>query len=147
MITPDIKYPGESSLVFVDLGFGKNRLGATALAQCFSQMGDECPDLTETDALVSLFRTVQSHIKAGVIASGHDRSDGGLITTLLEMAFTGDCGINIIVEDVQNASALEYLFSEEVGCVVEVLPKHLDRVTDDFKSAGLDCRLNLLRHD
>jgi phosphoribosylformylglycinamidine synthase len=134
VITPDIKKPGESSLLFIDLGKGKNRLGGSSLAQVFNQLGDESPDLDDSDLLKRTFNSVQQLISEGLVLSGHDRSDGGLITTVLEMAFAGDCGIdiNISAEDLKHestegkdklqrfsTSALPLLFSEELGLVIE----------------------------
>jgi phosphoribosylformylglycinamidine synthase len=119
--TPDIKRPGESLLIFIDLGKGKNRLGGSALAQVFGQVGDECPDLEDPKLLSRSFRAVQELLSKGLILSGHDRSDGGLVTTLLEMAFSGNCGMKVAADGV---AALPFLFSEELGLVLEILPRH-----------------------
>lgn len=126
VITPDIKRPGESNLLYIDLGRGKNRLGGSALAQCFKQVGDEPPDLDEPDLLRNTFKAIQELIDKGLILSGHDRSDGGLIVTLLEMAFSGNCGLHIslskglgIGEDFNERDILPILFSEELGMVIE----------------------------
>ncbi|MBC8413244.1 phosphoribosylformylglycinamidine synthase, partial [bacterium] len=83
VITPDIKQPGKSHLMLIDLGMGKNRLGGSSLAQVYSQIGNDCPDVDDPALLKSAFRAVQSMIDKGIILSGHDRSDGGLITTIL----------------------------------------------------------------
>jgi len=96
-VTPDIKSPEESVLIFVELPGGQTRLGGTALAQCYNQLGDACPDLDDPKALVGLFEATQELIETRSLLAGHDRSDGGLITTLLEMAFAGDCGIQVDV--------------------------------------------------
>ena len=95
VITPDIKRPGESRLLFIDLGMGKNRMGGSALAQCYSQVGDESPDVDDPGLLKRSFNAIQDLISEDLVLSGHDRSDGGLATTLLEMAFAGNCGIEI----------------------------------------------------
>ncbi|MEF9426272.1 MAG: phosphoribosylformylglycinamidine synthase [Candidatus Mariimomonas ferrooxydans] len=95
VITPDIKKPGQSNLLYIDLGNGKNRLGGSALAQVYNQLGNEPSDVDDPKLLKITFRTIQLLIAKGLILSGHDRSDGGLITTLLEMAFAGNCGIEI----------------------------------------------------
>ncbi|MCD4694404.1 phosphoribosylformylglycinamidine synthase, partial [bacterium] len=92
VITPDIKEAGESCLWFVDLGNGKNRLGGTAFAQVLKQIGDESPDLDNPDIFKKSFNVIQKLIDSNLILAGHDRSDGGLITALLEMAFAGNCG-------------------------------------------------------
>ena len=130
VITPDIKRPAESRLLYIDLGNGKYRTGGTALAQVYGQIGDESPDLDDSQLLKRAFNAVQTLISEDVILSGHDRSDGGLIVTLLEMAFGGNCGIEVNLAVSSQHSALSLLFSEELGLVVEYLPKNEDRVTE-----------------
>jgi phosphoribosylformylglycinamidine synthase len=98
VVTPDIKRPGDSKLLYIDLGKGKYRIGGTALTHVFSQIGNESPDLDDPQLLKNTFNAVQRLISEDLILSGHDRSDGGLITTLLEMAFGGNCGIEIDIK-------------------------------------------------
>ena len=98
VITPDIKQPGKSKLLFIDLGNNRNRLGGTSLAQVYNQIGNESPDVDDPKLLKKAFNAVQELISKDLILSGHDRSDGGLITTILEMAFSGNCGIEISLE-------------------------------------------------
>jgi phosphoribosylformylglycinamidine synthase len=126
VITPDLKRPGQSKLLFIDLAPGKKRMGGSALAQCYRQVGDESPDVEDTALLKRSFNLVQHLISEDLILSGHDRSDGGLITTLLEMAFAGNCGIEIDLKSAEAAvsSALPLLFSEELGMVVEYSPEN-----------------------
>ena len=136
VITPDIKRPGESKLLFIDLGMGKNRMGGSALAQCYSQVGDESPDVDDPGLLKRSFNAIQDLISEDLILSGHDRSDGGLATTLLEMAFAGNCGIEIDMRVSSQGSesresdreAIQLLFSEELGMVIEYLPENEDRI-------------------
>ena len=94
-VTPDLKAPGKSKILFIDLGTGQDRLGGSALAQVFGQVGDKSPDLDDPQLLTRTFHAVQRLIEDDLILAGHDRSDGGLATTLLEMAFSGNCGIEI----------------------------------------------------
>jgi len=125
VITPDIKRPGESRLISIDLGNGKYRLGGTAFAHVHGQIGSESPDLDDPQLLKRTFHAVQKLISEDLILSGHDRSDGGLITTLLEMAFGGNCGIEVNINcelQIENC-ALSLLFSEELGLVIEYLPE------------------------
>jgi phosphoribosylformylglycinamidine synthase len=119
-VTPDIKMPGTSKLLFIDLGNGRNRLGGSALAQVFGQVGDLSPDLDDPQLLTRTFKAVQQLVADEMILSGHDRSDGGLITTLLEMAFSGNCGITIDLG--KHVDSIASLFSEELGLVMEYLP-------------------------
>ncbi|GBE33810.1 phosphoribosylformylglycinamidine synthase [bacterium BMS3Bbin06] len=128
VITPDIKKPGESRLIYIDLGLGRYRMGGTALAHVYSQVGDEPPDLDSPDILKKAFGAVQELITGGLILSGHDRSDGGLITTLLEMAFAGNCGIEVDIGK-EGVEPLRLLFSEELGLVFEYLNVNEDTVT------------------
>jgi phosphoribosylformylglycinamidine synthase len=123
-VTPDLKMPGRSNLLFIDLSGGKNRLGGSALAQVFGQTGSESPDIDDTELLKRGFNAVQKLISKRLILAGHDRSDGGLITTLLEMAFAGNCGIDINLpsESVHSIDPIATLFSEEAGLVAEYLP-------------------------
>jgi len=127
VVTPDIKRPGESRLIFIDLAGGRNRLGGSALAQVLGQVGDSSPDVEDTALLAGAFRAVQELIKENLILAGHDRSDGGLITTLTEMALSGNCGIEVKIPE--NAEKIPWLFSEELGLVIEYLPSFEDRVT------------------
>ena len=140
VITPDIKRPGESRLMFVDLGNGKDRMGGSALAHCYNQVGNESPDIDDPKLLKKCFNFVQDLISRDLILSGHDRSDGGLITTLLEMAFAGNCGIEINIEG-QGARGkgqeIPLLFSEEAGLVIEYLPANEKRITDALKTVNI----------
>lgn len=134
-ITPDIKSPGESSLWFVDIAAGKHRLGGSALAQVLSQVGDESPDVDDAQLLTNVFNTVQRMIKESVIVAGHDRSDGGLVTTVLEMAFAGNCGFDIKAEA---DDPLAFWLNEELGVVVEVPNKNHKKFTKLIEQSGLD---------
>jgi len=116
VITPDIKQHG-STLLFIDLGNGHNRLGGTALAQVLGRLGSETPDMDDPALVKGAFLAIQELIDRDLILAGHDRSDGGLITTILEMAFSGNCGLEIDMQG--NETPLELLFSEELGLVVE----------------------------
>lgn len=117
VVTPDIKSPGHSRLIFIEVTGGKARLGGSVLAQVYGQVGDESPDVDDPKALESVFNAIQTLIAENLILAGHDVSDGGVITTLLEMAFAGNCGININMEG--GRSAIERLFAEELGAVIE----------------------------
>ncbi|UCH44063.1 MAG: phosphoribosylformylglycinamidine synthase, partial [Nitrospiraceae bacterium] len=154
VITPDLKGPGESRLMFIDLGKGKNRLGGSALAQVFSQIGQESPDMDDTDLFQNAFRAVQRMIFDGLILSGHDRSDGGLITTLLEMAFAGNCGIEVelCIKSLESGEgnpgagtreedAISFLFSEELGLVIEYLPNREEELTSILRNSSVDYQI------
>ncbi|MBI1810745.1 MAG: phosphoribosylformylglycinamidine synthase, partial [Nitrospirae bacterium] len=138
VITPDIKQPGKSKLLFIDLGNNRDRLGGTSLAQVYNQIGNESPDVDDPKLLKRAFNAVQELISKDLILSGHDRSDGGLITTILEMAFSGNCGmeINFKMQDSRfkiQDEIIPMLFSEELGLVIEYLPKNEKKITAELK--------------
>lgn len=137
IITPDIKMAGKSNLMFIDLANGKNRLGGSALGQVFKQLGNISPDIDSPKKLVNAFNALQELIDKNLILSGHDRSDGGLITTLSEMAMSGNCGIDIRIFTKKDTIA--QLFSEELGFVIEYLPeneKNIERVLRKYRVEG-----------
>lgn len=125
-ITPDIKKPGESMLLHIDLSDGKTRLGGSAFAQTLGQIGNKCPDLEDSEKLLDLFNNIQDLIKQDLILSYHDISDGGLITTLCEMAISGNCGMKANIMSYDNKIARA--FSEEPGVVIEVLQSDVKKV-------------------
>ncbi len=131
VITPDIKAPGESLIIFIDLSKGKRRLGGTAFAQCFAQLGDKCPDMEDPMLLKKAFNKVQTLIDKNLILAGHDVSDGGLITALLEMAFSGSGGLRIKIE--QGESIIPELFSEEPGLLIEVHKRKVKKLKNFLK--------------
>ncbi|MCG2708893.1 MAG: phosphoribosylformylglycinamidine synthase, partial [Thermodesulfovibrionales bacterium] len=142
VITPDIKKPGKSRLLFIDLGNNRNRLGGTSLAQVYNQIGDESPDVDDPKLLKRTFNSVQELISKDLILSGHDRSDGGLITTILEMAFSGNCGIeiNFKIQDSRfkmQDEILALLFSEELGLALEYLPEKEYEVISLLKNSDV----------
>ncbi len=135
-LTPELNSSPESLLLLIDLGFGRNRLGASALAQVFSAIGDEPPDVDDPTTLRRFFETIQSLIRSQSLLAYHDRSDGGLFATLVEMAFAGGTGIEIQLDDLAG-STIEKLFNEELGAVIQVRPEELDAVLEAFDRAGL----------
>jgi phosphoribosylformylglycinamidine synthase len=119
-LTPQIKLDrGDSDLWLIDLGAGRDRLGGSALAQVFNRTGGVPPDLDDAKRLKALFDLVQEANASGLLLAYHDRSDGGVITTLLEMAFAGHCGLEIHLDGWAEAT-LRTLFNEELGAVVQV---------------------------
>jgi phosphoribosylformylglycinamidine synthase len=137
-VTPDLELPGEGRLLYVDLAAGRHRLGGSALAQVYGQIGDAVPDVEDAALLERAFNVVQQLIAGGMIAAGHDRSDGGLVTALLEMAFAGNCGIDVDLDDAA-ADPIALLFSEELGLVLEVSAEHEASVLDAFARADVPC--------
>jgi phosphoribosylformylglycinamidine synthase len=146
VITPDIKRPGESRLIYIDLGKGKYRLGGSALGHVYGQIGSESPDMEDSQLLKHTFNAIQRLISEDLILAGHDRSDGGLITTLLEMAFGGNCGIDVTLKE-QRAKSKEQreeiplLFSEELGLVIEYLPAKEEIILGVLKNTEIPYQL------
>jgi phosphoribosylformylglycinamidine synthase len=133
VVSPDIKKPGLSRLIYIDIGKGKYRMGGTALAHVYGQLGDESPDLEDPQLLKQTFHLIQKFIADDLILSGHDRSDGGLIITLLEMAFGGNCGLDLNIHCPNPYPLFSILFSEELGLVIECLPVNEDKIIADLK--------------
>ncbi len=135
VVTPDIKKPGQSQLIFVDIAGDKTRLGGSALAQVYGQVGNESPDVDDPEMFKRAFNAIQKLISDDLILAGHDISDGGIITTLLEMAFAGDCGLKIRMEGPWNP--LERFFAEELGAVIECHPGGVRKVLEILDSFQL----------
>ena len=135
-LTPQLA-EGDSTLVLIDLGAGKNRLGGSCLAQVYGQAGDETPDAPTPDELKAFFHGIQQLNLEGRLLAYHDRSDGGLFVTLLEMAFAGNVGLDITLP----AAGLKELFSEELGAVVQVATKDLDDVVARLNASGLTAQV------
>jgi phosphoribosylformylglycinamidine synthase len=139
VLTPQLRLErGDTVLLLVDLGDGKNRLGGSTLAQVFGQMGDISPDLDDAQRLKSFFNVVQALHAADRLLAYHDRSDGGLFAALAEMAFAGRCGLAVEL-DALPGTPLEALFNEELGAVLQVNQTAQDEVIAAFKGAGLRC--------
>ncbi|ADE16074.1 phosphoribosylformylglycinamidine synthase [Nitrosococcus halophilus Nc 4] len=136
-LTPQLRTDvGETVLILIDLGKGKNRLGGTALAQVYQQLGHHPPDLDDPEALVRFFTAIQGLNGDGLLLAYHDRADGGLWVTLCEMAFAGHCGIQVDL-DALGADPLAALFSEELGAVIQVRRQDQEQVLACFQGAGL----------
>lgn len=126
----------DSRLLLIDLGHGKNRLGASIAAQVFCKMGAEAPDVESAKELRSFFETIQKLNAEGKILAYHDKSDGGLYTTALEMAFAGHVGVTLDISKLAG-SELEILFNEELGAVLQVATENVSAVLSAFENAGL----------
>jgi len=107
-------------LWLIDLAGGRNRLGGSALAQVYGELGDEPPDLDEPQRLTQLAAALGELRNHGLLRAYHDRSDGGLFATLVEMAFAGHCGLDIALP-ASRGGALAQLFAEEPGVVVQIM--------------------------
>ncbi|WP_087719103.1 phosphoribosylformylglycinamidine synthase [Salinicola salarius] len=140
-LTPQLRLDqDESDLILIDLGRGQNRLGGSALAQVYGQVGNVCPDLDEAEDLAAFFSVIQGLNADGKLLAYHDRSDGGLIVTLLEMAFAGRGGLEIKLDWLTDdaVGAVDALFAEELGAVIQVNRQDTEFVLAQFAAAGLE---------
>jgi phosphoribosylformylglycinamidine synthase len=131
-LTPQL-CEGDASLILIDLGEGKHRLGGSCLAQVYGQVGDETPDAPAAEVMKAFFDAMQQLNREGKLLAYHDRSDGGLFVTLVEMAFAGRMGLEIDLP----VAGLAELYSEELGAVVQVAAKDVTEVLARFSSAGV----------
>ena len=140
-LTPQLRLDlGDSDLILIDLGAGRNRLGGSCLAQVYGQVGSQGPDLEHPESLRRFFAAIRELAGEGLILAYHDRSDGGLFVTLCEMAFAGRCGLEIDLDALGGDDLLGALFNEELGAVIQV--RHTD--TDDALKVLHDLGLGTL---
>lgn len=136
-VTPVLRNDqGETELLLIDLGNGRNRLGASCLAQVYNQLGDEAPDLDNAQQLKVFFEQIQALLEADKILAYHDRSDGGLFATIVEMGFAGHCGVDLDIAGLGN-NQLAALFAEELGAVIQVRVDECHPVVNQLWAAGL----------
>ncbi|HTH92882.1 MAG TPA: phosphoribosylformylglycinamidine synthase [Candidatus Paceibacterota bacterium] len=135
VVTPDLKAKGES-IALIDLSRGKKRLGGSAVAQSLGQLGNDCPDVDDPELLKNGFAAIQELIDRGLITAGHDRSDGGLITTIVEMAMAGNKGMVIGLPD----EPVARLCNEELGVVITHKYRDVAEIIDIMQKHGIgDC--------
>ncbi|XP_052868748.1 phosphoribosylformylglycinamidine synthase [Anopheles cruzii] len=150
-VTPDLKASGlrtDTTLLYVAVEGARFRLGGSVLAQCYGKLGGDCPDISDPGCLKSAFNVTQDLLRKGWLLSGHDCSDGGLITAVLEMAFAGLTSVDVNLEQLlqsatfpagQNAAVLQVLFAEECGWVVEVASEHVGDVLTAYRKQCVPC--------
>lgn len=160
-VTPELKNVEDSVLLFVDLGFGKARMGGSAFGQVYNNMTGDAPDLDDTGRLKAFYNVIQQLVAEDKLLAYHDRSDGGLFATLAEMAFAARCGISADIDclmdkflpihypdfqgdpaedlsdELYNHAAIKILFNEELGAVIQIRQQDRDYVDAAFKAAGL----------
>ena len=139
-VTPQLRdLDSDNVLVLLDLGAGQQRLAASALAQVYGQVGDEVPDIEDPARLAGLFKLVQELLESNQLLAYHDRSDGGLITCLAEMAFAGHCGWQVDIGSL-GGEPLAALFAEEAGAVLQVSASTFQAILPRAEKLGLaDC--------
>ncbi|HET8937946.1 MAG TPA: phosphoribosylformylglycinamidine synthase, partial [Polyangiales bacterium] len=149
-LTPELQRDaGPTRLLLIDLGHGKNRLGASCLLQVYAAVGSEPADLDAPEDLKGFFTAVQSLQAQGKLLAYHDRSDGGLFVTLVEMAFAGGMGLQIALDPLAQAGqldALGSLFNEELGAVIQVRTQDVAAIRETFAAHGLAACVHDLGH-
>ena len=133
-LTPQLQPEVESKLLLLDISAGQARLGGSILAQCYGELGDEPADLGDPIVLSGFFSVMQQRDVRKKLLAYHDRSDGGLIATLAEMAFAARAGIEI---DLEMDSVMAFLFAEESGAVVQVSTADVEEISSRFESVGV----------
>ena len=137
-VTPQLRTTPGNALYLIDLGLGANRMGASALSQVWDLRGGEPADLHNPQDLREFFDFIQRCLEEQLLLAYHDRSDGGLIVTLLEMAFAGHCRLDInLLEAASEEGVFDALFSEELGAVIQVAEADIDRLLSLADEAGL----------
>ena len=139
-LTPVLRMDkGLTDLILIDLGRGQNRMGASILAQTYGKLGSQAPDVDDAEDLKAFFAVIQGLNADGHLLAYHDRSDGGLLTSVMEMAFAGHCGVNLALDGLAETAAdiPAILFNEELGAVVQVRQDSTADVLAQFSAAGL----------
>ncbi len=168
-LTPQLRTDlGETELVLVDLGGGRNRLGGSALAQVHGQLGDAAPDVDDPEKLAAFFGAIQLLNARGQVVAYHDRSDGGLFATVCEMAFAGRAGVTLYLDNLAidpkqldvdgherqtdvlagrlSERILAVLFNEELGAVLQVRRSDRAAVMLALRDAGLSRESHVIGH-
>lgn len=166
-LTPQLRTDaGDTTLILIDLGQGRHRLGGSVLAQAFNQTGNAVPDIDDAAMLVSFFKVIRELADKGHILAYHDRSDGGLLATVAEMAFAGRVGVSINIDMLtidphaadwgdykirpeqvavqRDELSLKALFAEEAGAVIQVPLAQRDVVMQTLREAGLSVHSHVI---
>ncbi len=136
-LTPVLNGDVESDLILIDLGKGRHRIGGSALTQVYEQLGATPPDLDDPQIFKAFFETIQALNREGLLLAYHDRSDGGLLVTLAEMAFASHLGLDIDLSALTEDDPVAALFAEELGAVIQVEHRFTDEVLAWLHDAGL----------
>ena len=138
-LTPQLrKDVGDTKLILIDLGAGKNRLGGSALLQVYQQIGDQSPDFDDAALFKRFFAEIQQLNRDKKLLAYHDRSDGGLLVTLAEMAFAGRCGLSLDLSSLAGDD-LSVLFNEELGAVIQVHAAQANAILTQLSDALPAC--------
>ena len=142
-VTPELKNVEDSVLLLVDLGNGKARMGGSAFGQVYNNMTGDAPDLDDTGRLKAFYNVIQQLVAKDKLLAYHDRSDGGLFATLVEMAFAGRCGLNVDLTSLVanqadvNEASIRALFNEELGAVIQIAKQDVAAAEALLRAAAL----------
>jgi phosphoribosylformylglycinamidine synthase len=144
-VTPELRTDkGDTRLIAIDLSQGKKRLGGSCLAQVYKQLGSETPDVDSPEILKGFFNAMQTLVRAEKLIAYHDISDGGLFTTVTEMAFAGHTGVDIDIsklvsvnEETGESDDLATLFNEELGAVIQVHASDVEEINAILAEHGV----------
>lgn len=124
IVSPVLVNDKSTAIYYVDFSFDKFKLGGSAFAQTLNKVGDEVPNVTDTEYFVDAFNVIQDAIEKGLILAGHDISAGGMITTLLEMCFANvEGGLEVSLDKISEEDIIKILFAENPGILVQVKEK------------------------
>ncbi|QAA93149.1 phosphoribosylformylglycinamidine synthase [Pollutimonas thiosulfatoxidans] len=166
-LTPQLRTDaGDTALILIDLGMGQQRLGGSVLAQAYGQVGHTVPDIDDAVSLGAFFKTVRHLAAQGLVLAYHDRSDGGLLATVCEMAFAGHVGVSINLDMLtidphaadwgdykirseqvsiqRDELTLKALFAEEAGAVIQVPLARRDEVLQQLRGTGLSAHSHVM---
>jgi phosphoribosylformylglycinamidine synthase len=137
-LTPQLAADTGTVVLLFDLGAGRNRLGGSALAQVYKQVGDVAPDVDDAKRLKAFFHLIQRFSREGKLLAYHDRSDGGMLVALCEMTFASHIGLDVRLDELKGDD-LSVLFNEELGALVQVRRADLADIFVQCDEAGLTC--------
>jgi phosphoribosylformylglycinamidine synthase len=137
-LTPQLVADTDTVVLLFDLGTGKNRLGGSALAQVYKQIGDVTPDVDDANKLKAFFNLIQHFNNEEKLLAYHDRSDGGMLAALCEMSFASHIGLDIRLDECKGDD-LGALFNEELGALVQVRRADVADIFVQCEAAGLSC--------
>lgn len=138
-LTPELQNKVDTRLLLIDLGAGKNRLGGSVIAQVYNKLGQQAPDVDDASALAGFFDTTQALNAEGKLFAYHDRSDGGVFATLVEMSFASHLGLNVELDAIVSAAdqVAPALFSEELGAVIQVNESDVADIVAAYAKVGV----------
>jgi len=166
-LTPQLRTDrGDTALILIDLGMGQQRLGGSVLAHAYGLVGKSTPDMTDAGRFTAFFTVVRELARDGLILAYHDRSDGGLLATVCEMAFAGRVGVSLNLDMLtidpvaadwgdykirpeqisvqRDEITLKALFAEEAGAVIQVPLAQRDKVLQQLRAAGLSAHSHVV---